>query len=306
MSFYVYRYKNINNEIIYVGQTVRLKERVKQHKSDSWNSETYLIEYIELPNQTQMNQYENYYINLYRPKYNISSVYDGVPIALPKCEWKVFYCSKEKESFALSNLKIITSFYNELNNEIFGGIVSAQISLDENTLKGKITGYCGFNPNAFTLINNKPVYHLVLPTQLFIQNSFLFTTYLLVRMIDIIGLEKGLKTCSRAYTYHNSVFKMLCQTYDLETEYNENHGYYISKLPKYVESIIPKIKLEDVREFQRNKKSKINQIKYVNDTGESVRATKPHILFCLDDNPDIADEIERKYNIMRMQEVIKV
>ena len=40
--------------------------------------------------------------------------------------------------------------------------------------------------------------------------------------------------------------------------------------------------------------------KYVDADGESVRCTKEHILFCLDKYPEIADEIEQRYGIMRM------
>ena len=75
----VYRYLNLNGEIIYVGKTGNLKKRFNQHKSEDMYKECYKVEYIELGNPADIEIYETYYINKYKPKYNSAKVYDCEP-----------------------------------------------------------------------------------------------------------------------------------------------------------------------------------------------------------------------------------
>ena len=71
-GYIVYRYLNLNGEVIYVGKTDNLKRRFNEHKSEDMYKECYKVEYIELDNPADIEIYETYYINKYKPKCNSS------------------------------------------------------------------------------------------------------------------------------------------------------------------------------------------------------------------------------------------
>lgn len=80
---FVYRILNKENEIIYVGKTESLPTRTNQHfsKSNSHLSkkakeEMHKVQFIAMNSSALMDIKEIYYINLYKPKYNASYVYD--------------------------------------------------------------------------------------------------------------------------------------------------------------------------------------------------------------------------------------
>ena len=77
---YVYRFLDMNNTVLYVGKTVNLANRMKNHfskKSHLAHTDLYKqvqrIEYITCKDEFQSLQNELYYINLYKPKYNSQS-----------------------------------------------------------------------------------------------------------------------------------------------------------------------------------------------------------------------------------------
>lgn len=77
---YVYRFIDTMNQTLYVGKTVNMNHRMKNHfskKSHLYKSGMYeqiqRIEYMTCKNEFQSLQYELYFINLYKPKYNTQS-----------------------------------------------------------------------------------------------------------------------------------------------------------------------------------------------------------------------------------------
>lgn len=96
---YVYRFMGINNEVLYVGKTVNLSRRFKQHFSDKSHlahtdlySKVQRIEYITCKDEFQALQNELYWINLYKPKYNTASKIRQAIKLDPsiKSNWKVY------------------------------------------------------------------------------------------------------------------------------------------------------------------------------------------------------------------------
>lgn len=85
-KYYIYKYLNKDNEVIYVGLTTRpIKQRVKEHEVEKLQEETYFIEYAEVATKADMQMYEIYYINKYKPKYNIRSLdKNGTNMNLPE------------------------------------------------------------------------------------------------------------------------------------------------------------------------------------------------------------------------------
>ena len=73
---YIYRFIDINGNIIYVGKTNNLKVRISNHLSTKGHlqkecyKEIYKIEFMVVTSDILMDIKELYYINLYKPKFN--------------------------------------------------------------------------------------------------------------------------------------------------------------------------------------------------------------------------------------------
>lgn len=85
-EYYIYKYLNKNEEIIYIGLTSRpIQRRIKEHEVEELQKETYRIEYAKVKTEADMRMYELYYINKYNPKFNTRDLYvDGNQITLPE------------------------------------------------------------------------------------------------------------------------------------------------------------------------------------------------------------------------------
>ena len=94
---YVYRFKSDIGEILYVGKTTDLKKRVEQHLKTntlpvSFKELASKVEYIKFYSDPDLHIAENYYINKYKPEYNILNKLDGkLTIKLAhQPEWKEY------------------------------------------------------------------------------------------------------------------------------------------------------------------------------------------------------------------------
>lgn len=71
MSFYIYKYV-YENEIVYIGKTINLNQRIKEHSREKkFQSEKFNIYYFLCSNQNQMDYYEYILINKYKPALNV-------------------------------------------------------------------------------------------------------------------------------------------------------------------------------------------------------------------------------------------
>lgn len=81
-KFYVYKFLDKDNKIIYVGKTKNLNQRIHRHFSKDGHlskecyENVYEIEYCEFNTNTDMTMFEVYMINKYRPIYNIDLKYN--------------------------------------------------------------------------------------------------------------------------------------------------------------------------------------------------------------------------------------
>lgn len=82
---YVYRFVDINNKYMYVGETNNIDRRIGEHlqlKSSKFKKDTLKeiqkIEYIKVDNKMIARQFEIHYINKYRPYLNISDKFKTV------------------------------------------------------------------------------------------------------------------------------------------------------------------------------------------------------------------------------------
>ena len=98
---YVYRFKNLKEEIIYIGRAKKLKERMNRHKHlpKECYDEVSKVEYITLSNDDESSIYERFLINKHLPKYNIEYKNNSTfTFNLPEKEWKIFNYDFLKES----------------------------------------------------------------------------------------------------------------------------------------------------------------------------------------------------------------
>lgn len=71
-NFFIYKYLNAQGQIIYIGQTIDIRNRVWQHneKTDKIYSEIKDIYYYRCKHKTEMDAYEYFLIRKHHPKYN--------------------------------------------------------------------------------------------------------------------------------------------------------------------------------------------------------------------------------------------
>lgn len=78
-KFYIYKMYDETNELLYIGKTTNIEQRMNCHFSrditerQEWKNEVAYIDYYEFKTKVDMDIMELYYIALERPKYNISS-----------------------------------------------------------------------------------------------------------------------------------------------------------------------------------------------------------------------------------------
>ena len=70
-GFYLYKYEDINKEIVYIGQTISLTQRIQQHTQDKLQNFSGIIYYVECGSKEEMDFLEKVLINYYKPKFNI-------------------------------------------------------------------------------------------------------------------------------------------------------------------------------------------------------------------------------------------
>lgn len=106
-GYYVYRFKNKDNIIIYVGKTINLDNRFKQHEHLTEDVKT--IEYIECVSESDMAWKEIYYINLFKndKTTNAASVYHDKPTEIDFGDKWIKYKFPEDEHRILKPLKKI-------------------------------------------------------------------------------------------------------------------------------------------------------------------------------------------------------
>lgn len=111
-NFYVYKFLNSKKDILYIGKTSDMWNRMSSHKSNSNThedciKETSFIEYIKTNSENEASIYEIYYISklkpIYNKEYNVSTY---ITIDLPTKKW---YQYKFSMSEKIKNIKELMS-----------------------------------------------------------------------------------------------------------------------------------------------------------------------------------------------------
>lgn len=97
-KYYVYRFLDSENNIIYVGRSTNIHNRMKQHFGNKGHlpktayDEVDRIEYTILDSEIAMVMCEIYFINKYNSKYNTNDLYRGKIFLQPfeNLQWKIY------------------------------------------------------------------------------------------------------------------------------------------------------------------------------------------------------------------------
>lgn len=102
MTSYVYRFKDVSDNIIYVGKTVDMQKRMSQHFGGKGHLDpkcyksVAVIEYQKYKTESDSLIMETYYITKYTPRYNKLNQSRDIPtIKLDEGNWKVYQVLKE-------------------------------------------------------------------------------------------------------------------------------------------------------------------------------------------------------------------
>lgn len=74
--YYVYFYYNNKKELLYVGKTIDVRKRWREHQ-EKWKGDVHRIGIREYPDHASMDVFEHYYIARFVPKYNKEFLHHG-------------------------------------------------------------------------------------------------------------------------------------------------------------------------------------------------------------------------------------
>lgn len=103
---YVYVMYNKNNDVLYVGKTVDIETRVKQHfnrNREDWKNEVASIKYMDCYTEVDMSIYEIYLINVLKPRYNASMLYKGETLIELRYELKDYNLDTGVSCYDITN-----------------------------------------------------------------------------------------------------------------------------------------------------------------------------------------------------------
>lgn len=102
---YVYKFLDEKNNVLYIGKTVNMEQRMKNHfskKSHLANTDLYSkvqrIEYLTCKDEFEALQKELVYINFYKPRYNTASKIKQLIDPPQGDKWKVYKVIKPIEA----------------------------------------------------------------------------------------------------------------------------------------------------------------------------------------------------------------
>ena len=129
-KFYLYRFLDKNNNILYIGRTNNIRRRIltehftsKTHLRKECYLQTQRVEFAEFPNESEQVAYEAILINQNKPRYNTQFKDDGsFNIALPNIEWKPFEWDFDAQMEIMKAMKKETVNITEVLKQIYNNL----------------------------------------------------------------------------------------------------------------------------------------------------------------------------------------
>ena len=138
-DYFVYKFVDDNNQIIYIGKTLRLAARMVQHfktdhhLADECYDNVKDVFYCSLKTNAEMDIYEIYLIDKYRPQYNQKSVYEQdemSSIVLPELDWKEYHSEsldlKEKRTIPDKKTAAVIEDIRAMVNTLGGSLIDSR------------------------------------------------------------------------------------------------------------------------------------------------------------------------------------
>lgn len=123
---FVYKFLNFKSEIIYIGKTKNIHNRMKQHFEgaghlpDSCYLNVNKIFFTEVDGKTNVDMYETFLINKYRPIYNTEKKFNELLslhindfITIEEVDWKELFFMFSKKGIITSNYFINYPFFKK-------------------------------------------------------------------------------------------------------------------------------------------------------------------------------------------------
>jgi len=159
---YVYRFKNLKDEIIYIGRAKKLKERMNGHKHlpKECYDEVSKVEYITLSNDDESSIYERFLINKHSPKYNMEYKNNSTfTFNLPEKDWEVFNYEFSKDS-KKNYITINKNIKHELTDAELGKLIillfSSEVDCDRYLCNKNFEKIDKYNISKILQIGVKP------------------------------------------------------------------------------------------------------------------------------------------------------
>ena len=193
----------------------------------------------------------------------------------------------------------IEKIFNAFNKLHFNNLLPPPLITYNNSSYGSV------NKNAVTKNGSHYSYELILPIDILNKDIDEIAACVLHNMIHEYNYIYDKKMSSRGDTYHNKKFKDFAEKCGLQCECTgEKYGWTTHGNEEF-KNVCIELGFEKKWSKRYTLPQSVKQsstVKYVDEvSGESVRGTKPsHILFCFNDCPELALEIEKKYGKKRM------
>ena len=137
----VYFFFNSEKELLYIGKTYNLKNRLRQHLSDTdeWKKDIHLVEYMVIENEVDRDIIETYCINVHKPIYNRDKVFSNIKptIVLDLPTTKIVLKTDIIPVTIKGNLKTIIKMYCEGNLDLDTAITLCPLLQETNALMNK-------------------------------------------------------------------------------------------------------------------------------------------------------------------------
>ena len=129
-KFYLYRFLDKNNNILYIGRTNNIRRRIltehftsKTHLRKECYLQTQRVEFAEFSNESEQVAYEAILINQNKPPYNTQFKDDvSFNIALPNIEWKPFEWDFDAQMEIMKAMKKETVNITEVLKQIYNNL----------------------------------------------------------------------------------------------------------------------------------------------------------------------------------------
>lgn len=167
--------------------------------------------------------------------------------------------------------------FDRLNKELFNGEIKGQIRY--NNRRHKLSTISLDNS---IIYSDELRYTIEVPEKLIYKNDDSVVTWILSQMIIAYGLMNEIKVASNRNIYKNKRFKKLADKYGVIVSSNK-YGFEPIGVTENIKNLIKDIKFEKIPIYSENNgKKKSSSRTYIDKNNASVRASKDHILYCLD------------------------